>query len=143
MSTNSMIIAKGEDGFYRGIYSHWDGYIEHNGAILQNHYNDLEKVNKLISLGNISSLEEKLPDEITNDKKDDHITFTSLNSIVQEYKDDITTEYIYIFEDNKWLVMVNNGKTLGNIVQLDIALALSKANNREKLIELTGSTTVL
>jgi hypothetical protein len=40
----------------RAVYCHWDGYLEHNGAILHKHYAASPKVNNLIALGDISSL---------------------------------------------------------------------------------------
>jgi hypothetical protein len=40
----------------RAVYCHWDGYLEHNGAILAKHYADSPKVNNLIALGDLSSL---------------------------------------------------------------------------------------
>lgn len=39
----------------KGVYCHWDGYIDHNGRILQEHY-DSAKANNLVALGDISSL---------------------------------------------------------------------------------------
>ena len=39
----------------KSIYCHWDGYLEHNGAILQEHY-DSVKANQLVALGDLSSL---------------------------------------------------------------------------------------
>jgi len=39
----------------KSVYCHWDGYLAHNGAILQEHY-DSAKANHLVALGNISSL---------------------------------------------------------------------------------------
>jgi hypothetical protein len=39
----------------KSVYCHWDGYLEHNGAILQEHYNSA-KANELVSLGDLSSL---------------------------------------------------------------------------------------
>ena len=39
----------------KSVYCHWDGYLEHNGAILQEHY-DSVKANELVSLGDLSSL---------------------------------------------------------------------------------------
>jgi len=39
----------------KAVYCHWDGYLEHNGAILQEHY-DSAKANNLVALGQISSL---------------------------------------------------------------------------------------
>jgi hypothetical protein len=40
----------------RGIYCHWDGYLEHNGVILAGSYTQPEKVNALLDLGDISVL---------------------------------------------------------------------------------------
>jgi hypothetical protein len=37
------------------VYCHWDGYLEHNGEILQKYY-DSPKANHLVALGNLSSL---------------------------------------------------------------------------------------
>jgi len=39
----------------KSVYCHWDGYLSHNGSILQEHY-DSSKANNLVALGNISSL---------------------------------------------------------------------------------------
>lgn len=39
----------------KSVYCHWDGYLEHNGAILQEHY-DSSKANELVAMGDLSSL---------------------------------------------------------------------------------------
>ena len=39
----------------KSVYCHWDGYLEHNGAILQEHY-DSAKANNLVAMGDMSSL---------------------------------------------------------------------------------------
>lgn len=39
----------------KSIYCHWDGYLAHNGAILQEHY-DSAKANNLVAMGDMSSL---------------------------------------------------------------------------------------
>ena len=39
----------------KSVYCHWDGYLSHNGAILQKHY-DSAKANHLVALGDLSSL---------------------------------------------------------------------------------------
>jgi hypothetical protein len=44
------------DGTVQQIYCHWDGYLEHNGKILFNHYVDPYKTRELIDMGGISSL---------------------------------------------------------------------------------------
>jgi len=57
MGTRSMIaIQNPYNKQVRAVYCHWDGYLEHNGAILQKHYAASPKVNNLIALGDISSL---------------------------------------------------------------------------------------
>ncbi|CAB4125646.1 hypothetical protein UFOVP181_463 [uncultured Caudovirales phage] len=43
----------------KSVYCHWDGYPEHNGEILQNHY-DSVKANQLVALGDLSSLKENI-----------------------------------------------------------------------------------
>jgi hypothetical protein len=39
----------------KAVYCHWDGYLSHNGKILQEHYNSA-KANHLVALGDLSSL---------------------------------------------------------------------------------------
>jgi hypothetical protein len=57
MGTRSMIaIQNPYSKDVRAVYCHWDGYLEHNGAILNKHYASSSKANNLIALGDISSL---------------------------------------------------------------------------------------
>lgn len=56
MGTRSDIIVEGADGKFRRIYCHWDGYLEHNGRILFDHYTTQAKCDALMALGSISSL---------------------------------------------------------------------------------------
>ena len=61
MGTRSMIaIQNPYSKDVRAVYCHWDGYLEHNGAILQKHYAESPKVNNLIALGDISSLKAEI-----------------------------------------------------------------------------------
>jgi len=64
MGTRSTIAIQNEDGTVTGIYCHWDGYLSHNGAILQENYTDEAKVRELIALGDLSSLGEKIGDKV-------------------------------------------------------------------------------
>ena len=57
MGTRSDIIVHCADGKWRRIYCHWDGYLSHNGRILFDHYTDQKKNEKLVGLGDISSLQ--------------------------------------------------------------------------------------
>ena len=54
MSTRS-IIAVMHGNKAKAVYCHWDGYLAHNGYILQNCY-DSVKANKLVAMGDLSSL---------------------------------------------------------------------------------------
>ena len=60
MATRSIIARKINDKESLAIYCHYDGYLEHNGAILHLHYDTPEKVEKLISLGDLCSLGKKV-----------------------------------------------------------------------------------
>jgi hypothetical protein len=64
MSTRSYIVIekkrKSGEYYYEGVYCHSDGYPSYNGQILFNHYKDRSKVEKLISLGDLSSLGERI-----------------------------------------------------------------------------------
>jgi len=57
MGTRSMIaIQNPYNKTVKAVYCHWDGYLEHNGSLLQKHYSNSPKVNNLIALGDLSSL---------------------------------------------------------------------------------------
>ena len=57
MGTRSGIgIENPNTGAIKAIYCHWDGYLGHNGSILNKHYDSSPKVNNLIALGDLSSL---------------------------------------------------------------------------------------
>ena len=58
MGTRSTIAIQNGDGTVTGIYCHWDGYLSHNGRILQENYTTEEQVRELIALGDLSSLGE-------------------------------------------------------------------------------------
>ena len=56
MGTRSTIALEFADGTVQQVYCHWDGYLDHNGRILQDHYTDPFKLRDLIDLGDMSSL---------------------------------------------------------------------------------------
>ena len=64
MGTRSMIaIQNPYSKDVRAVYCHWDGYLEHNGSILNKHYSNSAKVNNLIALGGMSSLRAEIGDK--------------------------------------------------------------------------------
>jgi len=69
MATRSLIGKLNSDNTVNYIYCHWDGYVDHNGAILQEHYNTPEKVDTLLALGDLSSLGNKIGEKHDFDSK--------------------------------------------------------------------------
>lgn len=60
MSTRSKIGILRKDGSVDHVYSHWDGYPEHNGVVLIENYNNINKLNELIKNGDMSILAEHI-----------------------------------------------------------------------------------
>jgi hypothetical protein len=56
MATRSTIALEYADGTIGQVYCHWDGYLEHNGRILFESYQDPFKLRELIDLGDVSVL---------------------------------------------------------------------------------------
>lgn len=57
MSTASSITAKCSDGRFRTIYCHSDGFTSHNGVILFKHYQDQQKIEDLVTMGDMAYLQ--------------------------------------------------------------------------------------
>ena len=68
MGTRSTIALEYADGTVDQIYCHWDGYLEHNGQILQAHYSDPFKLRQMMDLGDMSSLGERIGTQHAFDK---------------------------------------------------------------------------
>lgn len=111
----------GEDT-YKGVYCHYDGYLDYNGVMLLEHYNSKERVEELLSYGNISSLREKIMPEKGSthsfDKPDKDVTIfygrdrgeegqEAFICTEEELKDPTSwIEYIYLFNNGKWYYSV-------------------------------------
>ena len=116
----------------KSVYCHWDGYLQHNGQLLQNHY-DSAKANHLVSLGFISSLKEEIGVEhpfsqydVTpnlsqdeyyekygkmttfygRDRKETDTDFTVDQTFEEFLSKDYDYEYYYIMRDGVWYVGV-------------------------------------
>jgi len=98
MSTNSSISIKYKNGEYHTQYCHWDGYISHNGDILYKYYNTLDKVEELLSYGDISVLSKNIDscEFYCRDKGKD------LNIVISN----VITEqaFKYVFKNDEWYV---------------------------------------
>jgi hypothetical protein len=60
MATRSTIALEYADGTVQQVYSHWDGYINHNGKILLEKWSDPFKLQRLIDLGSVSQLSSEI-----------------------------------------------------------------------------------
>jgi hypothetical protein len=108
MATRSRIAIENQDGSVTSVYCHWDGHIETNGVILNNNYNTKDKVEALIELGNLSSLDKTLETTVAyaRDRGEDSHQATYSN-VEELFEDGFSSgvEYIYCFtKDGFWLV---------------------------------------
>jgi hypothetical protein len=116
----------------KSVYCHWDGYLEHNGAILQGHYYDSAKANHLVALGDMSSLDEQIGEKHPFDgysgeeakalyeharknkwttfyardrgEKDTEFQVAQTFAEFLEQCDGCAAEYYYIMKDGVWYV---------------------------------------
>ena len=119
MGTRSRIGVERMDGTIESIYCHWDGYWEWNGKLLFESFQDLNKINELIALGNISSLREKVvPDSISHtfEQPQDDVVIAymrdreetgqearidlSLDSLVKDCGS-MWEEFLYLYRENE------------------------------------------
>ena len=108
MATRSRIAIENQDGSVTSVYCHWDGYIKTNGVILNENYNTKDKVEALIELGNLSSLNKTLETTVAyaRDRGEDSYQATYIN-VEELFEDGFSSgvEYVYCFtKDGIWLV---------------------------------------
>lgn len=102
MSTSCLIALKTKEGKFKAIYCHSDGYLAYNGMILLNYYKDYDKVEKLLNLGDISSLG---TDPSAEENQTIQTSTYMINTYVRDYKrwtnEDIQTREYTFKEFNK------------------------------------------
>jgi len=124
MATSAGIGMTMPDGTVKANYVHWDGYPAGAGAILAGWYNTPEMVEKLLALGDLSTLGRILdPDpakphrgsspqpDVTlayhRDCGEDFcppFVYKSKEEYGEKGKGDLWADYLYLFEDGKWFV---------------------------------------
>lgn len=141
MGTRSRIAVMHGD-VIKSIYCHWDGYISHNGQILEQYY-DSARANQLVALGDISSLRQliEIPEGVEHsfDNASPNVTVFYGRDRGQEdvswkvdhtFADFLTrvdscgADYYYVMRDGVWYV--GNVYKGDKIVPLAQALAESK-----------------
>jgi len=153
MSTRSSIAILRKNGNVESIYCHYDGYLDHNGTILNHFYIEPRKVNSLIELGDISSLgvvvnpDSSMPHDFdirqsgvtlaySRDRGEDN-TEKKVFENLDEYKmgfDGSWQEFAYLYDEEKekWLysIIPNSNFTEMEFTSLNDAL-----KERKLLIE--------
>ena len=135
----------------KSVYCHWDGYLDHNGRILQEYY-DSAKANNLVALGDLSSLrpnigekhafsklEVPMDDEAYDKLYGDMTTFYGRDRgeegcdfkvahTFEEFLEQVNycgAEYYYVMKDGVWYagaVYDTDGLVKGGLVTLRDAL---------------------
>lgn len=60
MSTRSAIGYMAINGDIHAVYCHFDGYLAHNGSILDKNYREINKIKKIVKTGDLSILREEI-----------------------------------------------------------------------------------
>lgn len=124
MSTRSEIAMVQKDGTVKSIYCHFDGNPETQSDSLYSYYTP-KKVEALINLGHLSSLEDTLSgcDAYGRDRGETGmrpLKNASLNAYLRSIKKrESWAEFIYVFNGKKWLGMNNRGRSEKVLMPLD------------------------
>ena len=129
------IIAKLDDKGVKAIYNHSDGYLEHAGRILAEHYRDESKVDELIAQGDVSIIDENIGVKIDfNDyktryankqckfymrdrgEKYKHAEQLKDETELIEFSNNCDVDFIYMFAYGYWYVYdIHNGEAYNEI----------------------------
>jgi hypothetical protein len=119
MATRSHIgVENHKEGTVDYIYCHWDGYPKHVGKVLTEYYQDMDRVNALMKLGDLSSLGPEIGekqyfyDKSTHNqnwclayKRDrnepDALVNVKTTQFADLFKDD-NVDYVYVFDGEFW-----------------------------------------
>jgi hypothetical protein len=121
MATRYTIGKVQEDGqTIRSVYGHWDGYPEYAGRVLENFYTDEEKIDRLLSMGDISVLDQQIGSPTERNPFDDRTegmtTFygrdrgeDGVSALVHantdewfEFRKGSWCEYAYMWDGREW-----------------------------------------
>jgi hypothetical protein len=104
----------------KAVYCHWDGYLDHNGRMLLEHYSDSAKANHLVALGDMSSLrpEVVIPEGVVHsfdapapditvfygrDRNETGVDFKVFHNDKELFAG-IDAQYFYVMKDGVWYV---------------------------------------
>ena len=143
MATRSAIGMRTVTGQITAVYCHWDGYPSNNGAILNQHYTDPNKIVELITLGGISSLRPEIGVKHPfsqfecKDGEYDEAAYENMTTFyhrdrgeeldVRVFKDavdfvenfDMGVEYYYLWNGQEWLVNAYGRRSANEFPEFD------------------------
>jgi hypothetical protein len=113
MATRSYIGVRNTDASVDYIYCHFDGYPEHNGKILTEYYSNINRVNELLKLGDLSILGQFIGEKMDFDKRiqDTCLAYgrdrgesnvSKKNSGYDTLITDQNVDYVYVFDGDCW-----------------------------------------
>lgn len=159
MATRSFIAKLQEDGTYKGVYCHNDGYPEYIGKELLRYFNNSESIDELMQDGDLSfidnevkktslmvQLEQEYGYRPNKDNLDDNYYF---NPTIFYNFDDLLKysyysgcEYLYIFKDNKWFYnKVVSIHTPSNLIDLSEVIDISFIFTKKEVDSLKSPST--
>ena len=126
MATRSTIAIQREDGTVAQIYCRWDGYLDNNGKILLNHYQDPAKIEALIAEGSVSSLGSEIGEKhgfderfdrddprsnwtrfYGRDRGEDNVEARVFGDLKDYLQNAQFEEYDYLFRKGAWYVQIH------------------------------------
>ncbi len=102
MATRSAIGLKLPDGTISAIYCHWDGYLSGVGRVLENSYQDAEKIKQLLELKELISLGSTISSCSPFKNARSMRAFRSEQEFVCHCCDNWFVEYVYLFKEGRW-----------------------------------------
>ena len=121
MATRSRIAIENQDGTVTSIYCHWDGYTSGVGKMLEKWYTTQAKVEALIELGDISSLDMTPTSTVAYHRdRDEDFNQTTYDDVPTLFESGFNSgvEYIYCYtKSGQWLVSDD-----GPVMELERAL---------------------
>ncbi len=116
MSTRSNIGVRNLDGTVDYIYCHFDGYPEGVGKTLISSYQDMDRVNELMKLGDLSSLGEEIGEKSVfdnyltrarnwclaygRDRGDSDVSVST--TTFEDLLANDNVDYLYVFDGDYW-----------------------------------------
>jgi hypothetical protein len=120
----------------KSVYCHYDGYLEHTGKILQEHY-DSEAANQLVARGDNSGVQPTISEmNFYSERGETDVDWKTAHTF-EEFLEQVEScfgEYYYVIRDGVWYagcVYETQGLIKNGLVPLEKALTALKVAEDE------------